>query len=250
MPSYDFPIMLRTGFICIVLALGACASNDSQSDDETNNDPWEPINRPLHAVNDTLDTIIVRPVAKGYEFIVPAIMRQGVGNFSQNLRTPLNVITNLLQGKGSAAINEVGRFVTNSTIGVLGIFDVATATGLPARNEDFGQTLAVWGVPAGPYVVVPFLGPRTLRSVFVIPLNFLADPLFHYRNSSVRDKIYALRLLDVRQRLFKAEDLIKDSPDQYIAIRGAYLQHREFEIYDGNPPEDDSFYEDFPEDED
>ena len=250
MPFDNFPLQHRTILVCICLALGACASNGSQPDETSAVDPWESLNRPIHSINSGIDSVIFKPIAKGYEFIVPAIMRRGVTNFSRNLRAPLHAINSLLQGKGSAAVSDLGGFIANSIFGILGIFDVATATGLEASEEDFGQTFAVWGVPDGPYVVVPLLGPHTLRGAFLIPLNFLADPLYHYRNTSVRDKLYGLRLIDVRQRLFRAEDLIKDSQDRYISIREAYLQHRQYLIYDGDPPIDDDFYDDFLEDED
>ena len=228
------------------LLLGACAGSNQQPDPAAAADPWEGLNRPIHSFNNSVDKFLIKPVAIGYEFIFPKFMRRGVTNFSRNLREPLNIINNLLQGKGGAATNDFGRFITNSTFGVLGVFDVATATGLDEpSDEDFGQTFAVWGVPDGPYVVVPFLGPRTLRDAALIPLNFLADPLFHYQNSSVRDKLYVLRLIDVRQRLFRAEKLLKGSQDRYISIREAYLQNRQFVIYDGDPPVDDDFYDDF-----
>lgn len=122
--------------------------------------------------------------------------------------------------------------------------------GLEKHNEDFGQTFAKWGVPDGPYVVLPILGPRTLRDAFAVPLNFLADPLFWYSNSSVRDKLYILRLIDIRERLFTAESLLKGSTDRYLAIRESYLQRRLYLIYDGDPPEDDDLYDEFIEDDD
>jgi phospholipid-binding lipoprotein MlaA len=248
MPNGDYSLVLRTAILGIVFALGACASNGT--DEEANIDPWEPVNRPIHGFNHGLDTVIVKPIAKGYEFIVPSFMRRGVTNFSRNLRAPANSLNNLLQGKGGAAVNELGRFIANSTFGILGLFDVATPTGLPVSPEDFGQTFAAWGIPDGPFVIVPFLGPRTLRGAFAIPLNYLTDPLTYYDNSSVRDKLWGLRLIDVRQRLFAAEELIEDAQDRYIAVRGAYRQNRRFLIYDGNPPdEDDDLYEEFPDDE-
>lgn len=246
MPFDDFPVIYRITILCLSLMLGACAGNGQQPDAAASADPWEGLNRPIHSFNKGVDKVLIKPVAKGYEFIIPKFMRRGVTNFSRNLREPLNFINNLLQGKGGAATNDLGRFVANSTFGVLGIFDVATAAGLDeASDEDFGQTFAVWGVPDGPYVVVPLLGPSTLRDAVLIPLNLLADPLFHYRNSSIRDKLYILRLIDVRQRLFRAEELLKGSQDRYISIREAYLQHRQYVIYDGDPPVDDDFYDDF-----
>ncbi len=228
--------------LCAALALGACASN---SGSRSPADPWEPLNRPIHSFNDGVDKVIFKPIAKGYEFVFPQIIRTGVGNFSSNLRTPLVLINNLLQGKGGAAAHDTGRFLMNSTVGLLGILDPATNAGLDANNEDFGQTLATWGVPNGPYVVVPFLGPRTLRDAVMIPFNLAADPLLYYDNASARDKIYGVRLIDVRQRLFAAEALIKESPDRYVTFRESYLQRRQFLVYDGDPPVDDDFYDEF-----
>ena len=226
--------------------INGCASQPAlPKDQRAPADPWEPLNRQIHGFNSALDRFTLKPVAKGYEAGIVSILRTGIGNFSSNLRTPLNIITNLLQGKGRYGLSESGRFLANSTFGLLGLLDVATDMGLEKHPEDFGQTFATWGVPDGPFVVVPILGPRTLRDAIAIPLNFLADPLFWYDNSSVRDKIYLIRLIDVRARLFAAEALLKGSQDKYIAIREAYLQHRLFLIYDGDPPIDDDFYDEF-----
>ena len=227
------------------IVLGACAGNRPNEGSRSAADPWEALNRPIYASNEAIDTVIFRPIARGYEIIIPAFMRQGVTNFSRNLRTPLVAINNLLQGKGAAAMNDTGRFIVNSTFGVGGIFDFATVAGIDRNNEDFGQTFAVWGVPDGPYVVVPLLGPFTLRDAFAIPLNVLSDPLVYYDERSVRDKLYALRAIDIRQRLFAADALLEDSKDKYVTIRESYLQRRQYLIYDGDPPVDDDFYDEF-----
>jgi phospholipid-binding lipoprotein MlaA len=212
-------------------------------------DPWEPLNRKIHGFNTGLDKVTLKPIAKGYRAVFPQFIRTGIGNFSSNLRTPLNIINQFLQGKGKNGLSETGRFLANSTFGLGGLLDVATDMGLERKNEDFGETFAVWGVPDGPYVVVPILGPRTLRDAMAIPLNFLADPLFHYDNASVRDKIYFVRLVDVRERLLSADKLLEGSTDRYLTIREAYLQNRHYLIHDGSPPEDESFYEEFLEEE-
>ena len=123
--------------------------------------------------------------------------------------------------------------------------DVGSGLGMETYREDFGQTLAVWGVPDGPFVVVPILGPRTLRGATMIPLNFLADPLFHIDDNRIKWWIYGLRYIDIRARLFSVEALIEDSYDRYLTIRESYLQHRLFLIFDGDPPEDEDFYDDF-----
>lgn len=236
-----------SALVCVLC--GACSSAPSNPDgsqpERSPADPWEPLNRSIRTFNGSLDMVSFKPLAKGYQIVVPKIIRLGVTNFSKNLRSPLNIINHFLQGKFGDGFRQTGRFVMNTTFGIGGLMDVATDAGIEVINEDFGQTLAVWGVPAGPYVVIPFLGPRTLRDATMIPLNFLADPLFHYNNSSARDKIYLVRAIDLRARLLNSEKLLEDAYDPYIRIREAYLQHRRFLIYDGDPPEDEDLYEDF-----
>jgi phospholipid-binding lipoprotein MlaA len=237
----------KSFYLTALLALvSACASNPAAPPDQRSPaDPWEPLNRQVHGFNSGLDRVTLKPVAKGYQAAVPQLIRTGIGNFSANLRTPLNIINHLLQGKVKDSLSETGRLLANSTFGLLGLVDVASDMGLERKNEDFGQTLAVWGVPAGPYVVVPFLGPGTLRDSLAMPLNILADPLFHYDNASIRDKVYVVRLIDIRESFLSAESLLEGSNDRYIALREAYLQNRRYVIYDGMPPEDDDFYEEF-----
>ena len=243
----------------VCLQLGACATQPAAADGSAANgskparspaDPWEPLNRPIHIFNAAVDGVSLRLLAKGYQKVVPAFMRRGVGNFSQNLRSPLHIINNFLQGKIRSGFRQTGRFVMNTTFGIGGLMDVATDAGIEVEIEDFGQTLAVWGVPDGPFVIIPFLGPSTLRDATMIPLNFLADPLLHYDNASVRDKIYLVRFIDVRARLLPASALIRAAYDPYIALREATLQRRRYLIYDGNPPEDDDFYDEFLDEED
>ena len=155
------------------------------------------------------------------------------------------MINHLLQGKPKDSLSETGRFLANSTFGLLGLIDVATDMGLERKPEDFGQTFAKWGVPDGPFVVVPILGPFSLRDALAIPLNLLADPLWHFDNASVRDRLYVLRLIDIRQRLFTAEKLLEGSQDRYISVREAYMQNRRYLIFDGDLPDEDDLYEDF-----
>ncbi len=233
----------------VLLQVGACASSpkgtegDTQAEERVKDrspaDPWEPLNRGIYAVNDGLDTITLKPLAKGYKAITPGFVRRGISNFFANLRTPMNIINNLLQGKGRDALSDTARLVMNSTVGVGGLFDPATSAGLEEHNEDFGQTLAKWGVPNGPYVMVPIFGPRTLRDLIALPFDIFLDPLFHYENSSIRDKLWILQGIHLRAKLLVAESTINNSFDPYITIREAYLQNREFHIYDGDPPVDD-----------
>lgn len=241
-----FPLKLLS-LIAAVAVLGGCAGAGTVSPPEARSpaDPWEPLNRRIHAFNTTLDDYALKPVAKGYRKVVPSLARQGVSNFYDNLTTPWTAVNNFLQGKGKEGFVDVGRFLMNSSVGLLGLIDVGEEFGLEQHDEDFGQTLAVWGVGDGPYVVVPFLGPRTLRDALALPANVYSHPLAHYENRSVRDKLLVLDAIDARTRLLKAERLLEDSADPYITIRESYLQNREYEVYDGDPPVDDDFYDDF-----
>ncbi len=246
------PVFVLAALVC--LQLGACATSGTATDksqpERSPADPWEPLNRSIDNFNGAIDRVSLRLLAKGYQKVVPSFMRRGVTNFSRNLRSPLNIINHFLQGKPGDGFGQTGRFLFNSTIGIGGLIDVAAAAGLEQKNEDFGQTLAVWGVPDGPYFIVPFWGPRTLRDATMIPLNFLGDALIYYENTSVRDKIYLVRFIDTRARLLPASAQIRAAYDPYIALREAYLQHRRYVIYDGDPPEDDDFYDEFLDDED
>ena len=251
--SVEKPMICRAWQIIflglLLLQVGACASSPKVTEggaqaeervkDRSPVDPWEPLNRGIYAVNDGLDTITLKPLAKGYKAITPGFVRRGISNFFANLGTPLNIINNLLQGKGRDALSDTARLVMNSTVGIGGLFDPATSAGLVQHDEDFGQTLATWGVPNGSYVMLPILGPRTLRDLIALPLDIFLDPLFHYDNSSIRDKLWILQGIHLRAKLLAAENIINDSFDPYITIREAYLQNREFRIYDGDPPVDD-----------
>lgn len=230
------------------LAVSGCVAVPPEQ--RVEHDPWESANRGLYRFNDTLDRFTTKPIARGYKKIVPAPVRQGVTNFGHNLMTPSSALNNFLQGKPGDGVREIGRFLINSTVGIGGIFDVAANTGLEPNTEDFGQTAAVWGVPDGPFVMLPLRGPRTLRDAILMPLDFLLDPLYHYDNSSVRDPLYVLRIINQRAQLLELEELLADSKDPYITLRESYLQNREFEVYDGNPPsEDDELFDEFFEEE-
>ncbi len=195
-----------------------------------------------------LDRVTTKPIAKGYRKVVPGPIRRGVSNFFRNLTSPASALNNFLQGKPARGLSEIGRFVFNSTFGIAGIIDIATAGGMEEYHEDFGQTAAVWGIPNGPYVMLPLLGPQTLRDAILMPANVVVDPLYRYENTSVRDKLWGLRLIDLRYRLLPADRFLEDSKDAYVTTRESYLQNREFEIYDGDPPVDDEFFDEFLED--
>ena len=227
------------------LAAGASGCSSIPADERAESDPWESLNRSLFSVNRTIDNVSTKPLAKGYRAIIPDPARKGISNFFSNLVAPRSAINNFLQGKPGHGVSELGRFVINSTIGVGGLFDIATPSGLEEHREDFGQTAAVWGVPDGPYVMLPLLGPQTLRDAVLLPVDVVVDPLFQYNNTSIRDKLYVLRLIDLRYKFLAAEKFLEDSKDKYVTTRESYLQNREYEVYDGDPPEDDDFFDEF-----
>jgi len=242
----------------LLMLMGGCATTESSQEIPQQevvrvaHDPWEPLNRGMYAVHDTIDRFTLKPIARGYKAVIPSFARRGVTNFSQNLMTPRSSINNFLQGKIGPGFSDLGRFIINSTFGVLGLFDIATAEGIPVYDEDFGQTLAVWGIPEGPFLFIPILGPNTLLDAVSIPVDLLSDPLIHYDNASVRDKIYGLRVIDLRARLLTAEVLLEGSKDPYLTLRESYLQNRRFQVHDGNPPsteEEDDLFDEFFEDE-
>ncbi len=206
------------------------------------------MNRPLYRAHTAIDNATMKPLAKGYRKIMPGPVRKGISNFFRNLTTPRSIINNFLQGKPKQGFSEIGRFAFNSTFGIGGLIDIATIGGMEEYREDFGQTAAVWGIPDGPYVMLPLLGPQTLRDAIMLPVNIIADPLYQYENSSVRDKLYFVRLIDLRYRVLAADSFLEDSKDPYVTMRESYLQNREYEVYDGDPPIDDDFFDEFLED--
>jgi len=196
-----------------------------------NNDPWEPFNRKVYAFNEFFDKWLLKPVAKGYRTITPSFLDKGITNFFSNLAEPLTTLNSLLQLKGDKALTSAGRFMFNSTLGLAGFIDVATKFDFVAQKEDFGQTLAYWGVGSGPYLVLPFLGPSDVRDAFGTAGDY-ASPTFWYLIHAPDD--YYLRGLDVvdkRADLIPAEGMV--SGDRYSFLRNAYLQRRNYLIHDG-----------------
>ncbi|SMF33664.1 phospholipid-binding lipoprotein MlaA [Alteromonadaceae bacterium Bs31] len=195
-------------------------------------DSLESFNRAMFSFNMTLDRWFFRPLAVGYTKIAPQPVETGVDNFFSNLREIPKVLNDVLQWKWKQAGHDTGRFLLNSTVGVVGLFDVAKHAGLPeSDSEDFGQTLAVWGVPQGPYIVVPFLGPYTLASGVAAPVDWVSHPLWYVDSKTVAYSAVALEMVHLRSELLASEELM--SGDLYIFIRDAYLQRREFLINDG-----------------
>ncbi|MGH1371179.1 MAG: MlaA family lipoprotein [Cellvibrionaceae bacterium] len=207
-------------------------------------DPWEGMNRKIFVFNDTLDNYVVKPVAKGYLAVTPDPVETGVSNFFENLGEVGNILNDVLQWKWGQAANDTGRLLVNSTVGIAGIFDVAKHVGLPrSEGEDFGQTLASWGVGQGPYLVLPFLGPSNLRDLGGMPVDSYANPIGYIDHVPTRNSTYATDLLDTRASLIAAEDLI--SGDKYSFMRDAFLQRREYLIEDGEVEDDFGNDDDF-----
>jgi phospholipid-binding lipoprotein MlaA len=226
-------MMSRAFAVVAVLAMTGCATTQTAS-----NDPLEGYNRAMYGFNDALDTAIIKPVAKGYDTVVPDPISQGVSNFFSNLNDITVIINDLLQGKFDQAMQDTHRFVVNTTVGVGGIFDVASLSGLEKNNEDFGQTLGVWGADPGAYVVLPFFGPRNVRDTFGLVGDMFTDPVTYVEGSDARFALIGTRVIDTRANLLKAEKVLDEAAfDEYAYIRDAYMQRREFLVYDGNPPE-------------
>lgn len=205
-------------------------------------DPYERFNRTMYRFNDTVDRAILKPIAQGYEKVVPRPVDDSVTNFFSNLDDVVVTINDLLQGKFRQAGSDLSRLVWNTTVGLGGLFDVASHMGLPKHNEDFGQTLGVWGVESGPYIVLPFLGPSTFRDTAALPADWVSDPLYHYYDVDKNGywKLKGLYYVDKRASLLRASRLVEQAAlDEYTFMREAYLQRRQSLVYDGNPPQPD-----------
>ena len=208
-------------------------------------DPWEGFNRPVHRFNQGLDRYFVRPVARGYTKVVPRPLRIGVSNFFTNLFQPLTAAHQILQGKPGQAASSVGRFSLNVVLGLGGIFDPATDAGIPLRQEDLGQTLAVWGWEDSRYLVLPFLGPSTPRDGFGTIGDSFANPYQLADDNEVRIGLRALQLVDLRASFLGADQFARDVEDDYLIFRDGYLQRRNFQIRDGQDQTPDYLLEDF-----
>ena len=195
-------------------------------------DPWEGFNRTMFSFNDGLDTYALKPVSQGYKAIMPDIAETGVSNFFGNLADVGTLLNNLLQGKFSNATQDFARIAFNSTFGLAGLIDVATPMGIDKHDEDFGQTFGYWGVDSGPYLVLPFFGPTTVRDGIGRVPDYLVDPVRQLDDNGARNAMYATRIINDRAELLEAEKLI--SGDKYTFVRDAYLQKRAFSIVDGD----------------
>ena len=215
----------------------------SFSSEKDNSDPFESFNRKTHAFNMTLDDWVIRPIAETYDFIIPDFVQIGFSNLFDNLGTPVSAANNLMQLKPLGFVSESSRFVLNSTMGIFGLFDVASEFGIPERNEDFGQTLGSLGIESGAYVVIPFFGPSSIRDgISLAPNYYLRPDLIRLEDSKSDLALNGLSLVNLRAGLLGISDL--SGNDQYSFYRDAYLQRREYEIRDGELEEslfDDDF---------
>lgn len=211
-------------------------SEEQWQDFGENEDPWEPMNRAVFRFNDTVDRWALKPVAKGYRAVTPDVVENGVHNVFRNLGEVRNLANNVLQFKMHDAGVDTARFFFNTTFGLLGFFDVATKMGLQRNDEDFGQTLGAWGVKIGPYVVLPLLGPSTVRDTVSLYPDSYTSAYRQINDVPVRNSMFALNLVDTRASLLSAERLV--TGDKYRFVRNAYLQNREFKVKDGDVVDD------------
>ncbi|PIT75970.1 ABC transporter [Limnohabitans sp. JirII-29] len=216
--------------------LGGCATGPNANP----KDPLEPMNRSITRFNDSLDDNVLKPVATGYRDVTPELVQKGVRNVFNNLSDMWSTVNSGLQLKGRDTAESFMRVVVNTVFGVYGIFDVATEIKLQRHLEDFGQTLGYWGVPNGPYLVLPLLGPSTVRDTAGLPFDTSADAVRQVEHIPTRNSAMALRIVEKRASLLNAGNLLEEaSLDKYSFTRDAYLQYRRSQIYDGNPPDED-----------
>ena len=205
------------------------------------NDPFEELNRDIFIFNEKLDEKLLKPAALTYRKVTPQFARTGVTNFFNNLEEIDTTINQVLQGEIKYAFNDAGRFVINSTIGLFGLIDVASKMGLERHEEDFGQTLGVWGFNSGPYIMIPFLGPSNPRDLLSRPISSFLSGTFAMEDNDVKLTLIGIDALETRERLLDAETLIIG--DKYIFVKDAYVQSREYEINNGST-ENDEFLDD------
>lgn len=235
--QYRWGRILALGVILGMAASGVSAQQPSDYD------PWEPVNVKVHAFNDYVDRKVLRPVANGYTRYVPRLARVGVSNFFSNINNISVLANNLLQFKLEAAANDTGRLMLNTSFGLGGFLDVATWAGFDKNEEDFGQTLGYWGVPPGPYVVIPLFGPSTVRDGFGFATDNYTNPLNHRDDVMLRNAAFVLQQIDRRVEAMSVDSLM--SGDPYIFTREAYLQQREYLVNDGEVADQQSDWGDW-----
>jgi phospholipid-binding lipoprotein MlaA len=231
--------MKRFLLLCMAVALVGCASIPAGVEPSPQ-DPWEPFNRSVFEFNEGLDAYLLKPVVAGYRFVLPEFVREGIYNFFSNYNDIYTALYNLLQGKPGYAFNDFMRVAVNTTMGLGGLLDLATPGGLEKHKEDWGQTLGVWGVPAGPYVVLPFFGPSNVRDTFGTVADLESDYLFRLLpDVALRNSITGLRVVNARNTYYEAGDLLDGAAiDKYSFMRDAYIQRRQYQINEGRDDEE------------
>lgn len=227
----------KTGKILLVIATAILLLSGCATTSNNPKDPYESFNRAMFDVNEGIDTVIAKPLAKGYDVVTPLPVKAGVGNFFSNVGDLFIGVNNGLQGKPAEGASDIARLLINSTVGILGLFDVASEMGLEKHNEDFGQTFARWGMNDGGYLFLPIIGPRTVRDTAGFVVDSYADPVSHVQRVHTRNGLRVLRMVDIRASLLPSDKVVEEAAlDKYQYIRDAYLQRRRNQIYDGNPP--------------
>ncbi len=233
-PLLRLPLLL----LCLTLFSG-CATVEGPKDPR---DPFEGYNRAMYSFNDNVDRAVLKPLAKGYDKITPKPINTGISNFFSNLNDVTVLFNDLLQLKFEQSLSDFSRITWNTTVGLFGFIDVASHMDLPKHNEDFGQTLGYWGVDSGPYLVLPFLGPSTVRDTTGLVADWQIDPLAEVDSADARWGLIVLNAIDTRAGLLRASRILDTaSLDPYTFMRDAYLQRRKSLVYDGNPPVEDEF---------
>jgi len=231
------PALLALATLCLT----ACATQPATKPESRKDprDPWERMNRSIYGFNDALDRHIALPVVRTYERITPKPVRTGVSNFFGNLSYPTVIVNDLLQGKLVATAKDTGRFVMNSTLGLAGFLDPATPSGLERNDEDFGQTFGRWGAGPGPYLVLPVLGPSSVRDGIGRGIAWFAtDPKDYIDSPGWKWGLTGASLLNDRYELLQAQGVLEKAFDPYVLVRSAYLQRREYQVHDGDVPEE------------
>ena len=235
------------GVIAVALLLNGCAGIGPQKEKDAfadPRDPWERYNRDMFAFNESVDQTFLKPLARGYKNVMPEVLDRGVTNFFTNLDDVTSIVSNLLQFKLRHAASDFGRVTLNSTVGLLGFFDVATNMNLPRHDEDFGQAFGAWGIAPGPYLVLPVIGPSSARDGVGFIGDWLTNPTTYVEPASVSWGLRGVELIDLRADLLGASRVLDQAAlDRYEFVRDAYLQKRRYEVYDGNPPLEDDFPE-------
>ncbi len=236
-PLIAIKFIATYGLLAMALLVSGCATGPSADA----RDPLEPLNRGVSRLNDSLDSAVLKPVAIGYRDVVPQPVRKGISNFFNNVEDAWSFANTVLQLRGAAAIDNYMRVTINTFFGLGGIFDVAGELGIERHSEDFGQTLGRWGVPAGPYIVLPLLGPSTLRDTAALSVDFQGDTIKELRNVPTRNTLYGLRAVDARASLLRAGDLLDAAAlDKYSFTRDVFLQKRNAEVFSNKQPSDDT----------